>query len=302
MKYQLAIASFAIWSLSVLSLPAQNPADQPPAVTRIENSRTGETLTLADLLDSLSRSDVVFLGEQHDNDSGHTFQFDVIKGLVEQGHSIAISTEQFERDVQGALDDFLSGRLDEEAFLKAARPWKNYAEHYRPIIEFAKENKLPVIAGNVPRRIASTVSSGKQPATEDHPFLPRNTTTTKNAYWEKFQATMQGHMGADGETKMEQFFASQCLKDDAMAEAITDFIAINAHQPRIVIHLCGHFHSDYGLGTVSRVIQRRPLTRVSVVTMESLEKNDSQTEESNLRDRAHFTFWTIKNSKPETKE
>ncbi len=306
MKSYLSIVSFILYEIivgsSASSLLAQENDDKQPEtpVVRIENSRTGTTLILNDLVDSLGQSDVVILGEQHDNDSGHEFQLGVIKGLANSGHSIAITTEQFERDVQGSLNDYLSGRLSEDQFLNDSRPWKNYSEHYRAIIEFAKENKIPVIAGNIPRRIASAVSQGKQPATEDFVFMPRQTNSPKNAYWEKFKASMEGHMGTDDEFKIEKFFASQCLKDDAMAESITDYLAINSHKPKIVVHLCGHFHSDFGLGTAARVMQRRPLTRLSVVTMESLDKANDKPTQASLRARSHFTFWTAKNQNSES--
>lgn len=304
MKLQLATLSFVV-SLVVFVHPAQcqqatdGEHETKPAQPLIQNSRTGETIDVGRLCESFSQSDVVFLGEQHDNDSGHEFQLKVIQELVGRGHAIAISTEQFERDVQGALDDYLSGRLDEDKFLEVSRPWKNYREHYRPIIEFAREHKIPVIAGNIPRRVAASVSRGKSPAAEDRALLPRQTTASKNAYWQKFKATMEGHMGTDDGNKLELFFASQCLKDDAMAEAITDFMATNSHQPKIVVHLCGHFHSDYGLGTVARVMQRRPLTRFSVVTMESVDNWKDTATLANLSARSHFTFWTVGNRKPE---
>lgn len=305
MKSFLAISSFLFFGLLVAS--TSNPVvaqdsdggEPKPSNVRIENSRTGADLQLNELVDSLSQSDVIFLGEKHDNDSGHKFQLDVIKGLVKSGKSIAISTEQFERDAQGSLNDYLSGHLDEDEFLKTSSPWKNYHEHYRPIIEFAKENKIPVIAGNIPRRIASLVSQGKQPAVEDEAFMPRQLNSTPNAYWKKFKATMEGHMGADGESKMQLFFASQCLKDDAMAESITDWMAVNTHEAKIIVHLCGHFHSDYGLGTVERVLQRRPLTRFSVVTMESSKNAKEKQTLASLGARSHYTVWTVENKKPE---
>ena len=59
---------------------------------------------------------------------------------------VVLSLEQFERDAQPALDDYLAGRIDEAAFLAKARPWGNYREAYRPLIEFCKARGLPVVA------------------------------------------------------------------------------------------------------------------------------------------------------------
>lgn len=297
MKIHLLCCVF-ISLLSGSVLAQDNPSiKKEDSTPLLEDCRTGEDITVEQLVSHLTRCDVVFLGEQHDNDSGHQFQLDVIRELVKQGRSIAISTEQFERDVQGSVDDYLSDRIGEDEFLNVSRPWKNYKQHYRPIVEFAKEHKIPVLAANIPKRIASNASSGNEIAIADAPFVPRNSTTTKNAYWQNFSATMKGHLGVDGAEKLEKFFASQCLKDDAMAETITDFLATNSHEKKIVVHLCGHFHSDHGLGTVARTVQRNPLLRFIVTTMETPSADNKPADVEKIRSRGHYIFWTTKNRK-----
>ncbi len=317
MKITLMI-SFLILSF-VTALAAQDESTATATLEptpRLEDCRKRVDIDAKQLVADLAQCDVLFLGEQHDNDSGHQFQLDVIRELVDQGYAVAISTEQFERDAQGAVDDYLAGRIDEEHFRKVSRPWPNYEKHYRPIIEFAKEHNLPVLASNVPRRIATHVGEGKEIAVVDKSFVPRSSTAPPDAYWQNFAATMKGHVGVDGADKLKQFYASQCLKDDGMAEAITDYLAKNSHQPKIVVHLCGHFHSDFGLGTVARVLQRNPLARVTVVTMESQpaqgdsadphSSDKEKTDSSDVHSRAHYVFWTIKNQgkdeKPEEEE
>ena len=293
------VASF----FSALHCTAQTDSAESPEHenTRIQCNRTDKQIDIEQLVDAIEKSDVIFLGEQHDNDSGHQFQLHVIRTLAQRGHAVAVSMEQFERDTQGAINDYLAGRIDEDQFLAASRPWKNYKKHYRPIVEFAKQTSLPVIAGNIPRRIAGDVAQGKPVAFADRAYAPRNVATPKDVYWQKFKATMEGHMGTGSEDKMEKFYASQCLKDDAMAEAITDFLATNSHRRKIVVHLCGHFHSDYGLGTVARVVSRRPLTQCTVITMESSEAEKDKSKPTDLKNRAHFVYWTVKNKSQETK-
>lgn len=291
----------SLFSALLCYAQTESPETADPPDTRIQCNRTDKQIDMEQLLDAIEKSDVIFLGEQHDNDSGHRFQLDVIRLLVERGHAVAISMEQFERDTQGAVNDYLAGRIDEKQFLATSRPWKNYPQHYRPIVELAKQNSLPIIAGNVPRRIAGEVAQGKQVAFADRAYTPRNVATPKDVYWQKFKATMEGHMGTGSDDKMEKFYASQCLKDDAMAEAITDFLASNSHRRKIVVHLCGHFHSDYGLGTVARVVSRRPLTQCAVITMENADSEKDKPKTADLKNRAHFVYWTVKNTSQETK-
>lgn len=289
----LAILWFVCSSVGVL---AQEMKDTGIVQSRpmIMNSKTGTEVKLEQLVNELAQCDVAFLGEQHDNDAGHEFQFNVIRALVDRSIDVVIATEQFERDVQGVVDDYLAGRIDEEEFLEKSRPWKNYTKHYRPIIELAKAKHLPVLAANVPRKLASGVVDGKTKKSGQHVFLPRSTSAPEDSYWQNFAETMKGHMGAEGAEKLKKFYAAQCIKDDAMAESITDYLARNQHRPKLVVHLCGHFHSDYGLGTAARVVQRKPLARISVVTMETIPES-GKPEMDGVRERGHFVFWTVKN-------
>jgi len=276
---------------------AAEPTDSPAVY--ITDNRTDGRLELAQLVERLKSADVIFLGEKHDNDAGHQFQLEVIQASHAAGCDLAIGMEQFERDVQGAVDDYLAGKISEEEFLAVSRPWKNYPEHYRAIVEFAKANRLPILAGNLPRKLATAVSEGKTLEPHQMAFSARSTSAPKDRYWDNFVRTMQGHMGADGNEMMIKFYASQCAKDDAMAEAITDHLVTNRHRPRKVVQLCGHFHSDYGLGTVARVQSRLPLVSSVVVTMEMIPEAGTKPADKEW-DRANFTLWTIPNkAKPE---
>ena len=120
----------------------ETPAE--PVVPHITSTQSNLPLEIGQLIDELTHCDVIFLGEQHDNDSGHLFQLQVIQGLADRGLNLVISTEQFERDVQGVVDDYLEGRITEEDFIAKSRPWPNYQQHYRPIVEFAREKNIPV--------------------------------------------------------------------------------------------------------------------------------------------------------------
>ena len=124
--------------------PAAAPTDSQAVY--ITDNRTDGRLDLAQLVERLKTADVIFLGEKHDNDAGHQFQLEVIQTLHAAGCDLAIGMEQFERDVQGAVDDYLAGKLSEEDFLAASRPWKNYPEHYRAIVELTLEKRKGSVA------------------------------------------------------------------------------------------------------------------------------------------------------------
>ena len=272
-------------------------------VFAILSARTGQQLDLDELARDLSTKDVVFLGEEHDNNVGHQLQLEIVKRLHGLRPDLVLSMEMFERDVQGTLDDYLRGRIDEETFLKHSRPWPNYEKHYRPIIEYAKANGLEVIAANAPRPLTRKVTAGGMAAIEGRIFVAQSVTSKKDVYFDKFKEAMREHPG-DGLTKevLERFYLSQCLKDDTMAESIYRFRATHPARRPLIVHLCGKFHSDFGLGTVVRLLMRDPLCQVGVVTMEASKEPEKLKLEGDLDRRAHYILSVPEEPKKEKKK
>lgn len=253
---------------------ATGPAGTPtPACLELPAVRE---VALSEAADALAACDVVFLGEEHDNDVGHALQLLLTELLLRRRGALALSLEMFERDVQGTLDRYLAGEIDEERFLAESRPWGNYAEHYRPAVELARSRGLPVLAANVPRDLARRVSARGLDAVEGEPHAAREVHLGDGPYRARFaEAITGGHPGFEP-GKLDRWYAAQCLKDDTMAESIADFLS----RPRgpLVVHWCGSFHSDYGLGTVERLLMRRPDLRVGVVSMISGELDEKALE------------------------
>jgi uncharacterized iron-regulated protein len=228
------------------------------------DTATGETVDLETMADALVDMDVVFLGEEHDNSVGHELQLALTQLLLERRGSLVISLEMFERDAQNLLDLYLAGAIDEAYLLEHGRPWPNYAEHYRPLVELAKAEGLPVLAANCYRPLASRVGKQGRWSVVGEPWAAARVDAGPGAYRDKFVGLMGEH-AADMGKGLDKFFAAQCLKDETMAESIARVLA---EEPRpLVVHLNGYFHSDGGLGTVERLLHRVPDARVGLVTM-----------------------------------
>ena len=236
-------------------------------------SRSG-MIQFDEFITQIARADVVFLGEYHDDPATHRLQLDIFKALyyARQGR-ISLGMEQFERDVQPVIGTYLANGLTEDEFLAESRPWPNYDRDYRPLVEYCREMCLPVVATNCPRPLASKIAKeGYEVAwdsytADERMWLCRETTHPRDAYWQLFSGLMGGGghgMGIDEEV-VANYYAAQCLKDDTMAESIS--LQLESIPYRLVVHTNGSFHSDYGLGTVSRVKTRLPLSRVVTVAI-----------------------------------
>ncbi len=227
----------------------------------------GNSSDLSKILEAAGQSDVVFLGEQHDDSVAHKLQFEIFKSAFEKyaaNRKITLSLEMFERDTQTVLDEYLRDLISEKHFLAASRPWNNYETDYRPLVEFAKERNLPVIAANAPRRYVNMVArlgtnSLEKLSTKAKTWLaPLPFAASSKAYSDKFNALMGGHGSSN-------ILDSQTLWDATMA----DSIAGNLKKDSLIIHLNGSFHTENRLGTVEHLLKFKPKTRVLVVTMRS---------------------------------
>ncbi|MEE9394391.1 MAG: ChaN family lipoprotein [Planctomycetota bacterium] len=253
------------------------------------STSSGLQLDVEALADRLANADVVVLGEEHDNVSGHDMQGRIFKALAERRPDIVLATEMFERDVQGVLDDYLAGRIDEKVMLKNARPWRDYKRFYRPMVELARERGFDVIAANAPTKEMRTLAFKGADKLKPSRWHASVSEAPKDRYWKLFQEAMADHAGVGSEDSIYGVYKSQCMKDDTMAESIVEYLDARPYRRPLVVFLCGKFHSEYGLGTVSRILKRRPLTRIEVCTMVSAE-DPTEIKGKEYRDRAHYIF------------
>lgn len=258
---------------------------------------TGARIEMADLVRELARADVVFIGEEHDNTAGHEAELAVLRELHKARGDVVLSLEMLERDVQGTVNDWLKGRIDDAALAAHARLWPNHAKDYAPLLRYAKENGIDVIAANVPRPLAKLVSEHGAVAVAGLAHTPRRTTADDDLYARRFKDTMKEHMGAAGDDMLQRFYAAQCLKDDAMAESIADFLATHPARKPLVIHYAGRFHVEEGLGTVARFLARQPLARTAVLLLPSHKSPEAATA-AEFQGKAHFV-WVCPEQKKE---
>ena len=238
---------------------------------QFSDAQSGKNLTAAQLASKLQKYDVVFFGEYHDQSEIHQYELELLEAMYKaKGAKLALSMEMFEADNQSKLNNFLADTLSEENFLAASRPWPNYRTDYAPLVNFAKEKKMPVIAANVPRFLAAHVAKNNA-STEGveaqyQQWLPKHTYAPEGAYKDKFYA----HMSSPAAPmkmppqRLAAVYAAQCLKDDKMAESIAAFA--DAHQNMQILHINGCFHSDAHLGTAQKLEALRPELKVAVIT------------------------------------
>jgi uncharacterized iron-regulated protein len=261
----------------------------PEAHYRAFDSK-GTPVKLQNIADALDGADVLIIGETHDDPVAHLLEAEMLRRADEryaQAQSkkrpVALSMEMFERDVQTPLDEYLAGLITERNFLQSSRPWPNYSTDYRPLIEYAREHHLPVIAANAPARYVSRVSANgpdslnvlSKQAKSWLPPLPFPPASAD--YAAKFNSFMQSAMGGPQAATPSSAQAqpnphgsmhlldAQDLRDASMADAIADFLKHN--KDALVVQVNGTFHSEERMGVPEQIRHYRPKARVVVVTI-----------------------------------
>src|SRR2546423_3280790 len=266
----------------------------PEAHYRAFDSK-GRAVKLDEIVGALDQADVLIVGETHDDPVAHLLEAELLRRADERyaqtslrKRTLALSLEMFERDVQTVVDEYLAGFITERHFLLSSRPWKNYETDYRPLVEYAREHHLPVVAANAPARYVSRVSthgpdSLKELSKDAKAWLPPLPYPSASAdYAAKFKRFMQGAMsgpppapqpspmtpGAQAQANPHgsaHLLAAQTLRDASMADAIAEFL--KQRRDALVVHVNGTFHSEEHMGVPEQIRHYRPKARGIVVTI-----------------------------------
>lgn len=243
---------------------------------RLIDPTTGETVSIEMAAQTLANADVVFLGETHRHPGNHIAQMALFRAIHQIKRDSALSLEQFERNVQPLLDQYLAGEIGEATLRDKGRAWDNYPVSYRPLVEYSKTHGLAVIAAEAPNMVVRCVGREGPGFLDTISADKRDWAAAKlhlddGPYKDRFIA-FAGDSGSHGEPASAEdevseavlrSFAAQVTRDDTMAESIVQHI--DANPGRTVVHLNGSFHSAAFLGTVERVKWRRPDLEIAVV-------------------------------------
>ena len=290
----------------VLWLSAAVLAQGGTVAVRVYDGARGVLTDFDTMVADISSADVVFVGEEHDSRNAHRLELSVLEGLARRQKSVVVAMEMFERDVQEPLDHFLMGHTSEDDFLRAARPWPNYATDYKPLVEFAIAHNWDVVGSNVPERIAAEVAkSGLEVLQTKSPdeqkwFAHDLRCPLDDDYFKRFAKAMRDHPvgSADPGSErqaLERMYFAQCLRDETMGEsvALAYNIAATGTTKPLVVHFNGTFHSDFGEGAAERARRRLPGRRVVVLSVLPVARQDAITPDASVRARGDYLLYTL---------
>ena len=265
------VAGFVSWTpVPAADAPA---ATMLPGQDEIHDTATAVVDTakvagLDGLLAQIEDKRIVYVGESHDHYEDHLNQLGIIRGLHERGRDLAIGTEFFQQPFQPVLDAFVAGTIGEAELLRQTEyfdRWRFDYRLYRPILRFARDHGIPVVALNLPKEITDQAGDGgiASLSAEQAAQIPADIDRDDEDYLERMKAVFAMHP-KDDDADFEHFLDVQLLWDEGMAERAAAYL--RAHPDKTLVVLAGTGHVEYGQGIPRRVGRRIDAPAATVVS------------------------------------
>lgn len=243
------------WKLAIGD-PARKDKEAPVVLDAITDTRTGESITPADLAARLDDVKIVFVGESHTDIFFHRVQLQVLQELKKRGRDVLVGLEMYPYTEQASLDLWNAGTMGEDEFVEKSRWYKNWGYHwhyYRDIFLFARREGLRMFAVNTPREVVSAVrKKGFENLTpEEAARIPPKVDVTNEEHKTLFRAFFAGEdnlMHTMSSAMFDGMFAAQCTWDASMGYNAVNALAKAGGPKSIMVVLIGSGHVAYGLG------------------------------------------------------
>jgi uncharacterized iron-regulated protein len=300
-------------TLSACALRMASPPPDTGVVTTARGAQlqgtvvelaTQRTLSFEAFVKAVAQAQVVAVGEEHYHPEIQAFELRLLQALVQhRPQRVALAMEFLERDMQSAVDAYLSGNSDAATLQTQVKATPAFIEYYFPLVQYARQAGVPLLALNVPRSLARRVTKeGLQAVAESllpperaymaATFLP--ITPQYRTYF--LQAVAAAHPLA--EEQRDRFVEAAHLKDDTMAESLVAFLERAADMT--VLAIAGRFHFDYGVAIPALLRQRRPHVTIQRVTAMAVAADDIIDLRDLVREALADYVWFAQ-PRPETK-
>ncbi|MEG3618636.1 ChaN family lipoprotein [Magnetovibrio sp. PR-2] len=221
----------------------------------------GTSLSTQTVIERMRTRDLVLLGETHTYADHHRWQMQTLSQLYLQNPDLILGFESFPRRVQGVLDKWVAGELNEDDFARDTdweTVWKYDIGHYMPLFQFARMNTIPMVALNVDRTLIRKISAnGWKNVPEDERLGVGDPAPAVQPYIDMLAAVYTRHDDKDASKTptldnpmFSNFVDVQLTWDRAMAEAADSALKAAETQGRTpqFVAIVGRGHMDHFLG------------------------------------------------------
>ncbi len=252
-----------------------------PLIGSVVKADTGEPVRFDELMETLIRSDVVYLSEKHDNPMHHAIQHRVIQALIDRGRAPILGFEFFSYQDTPLLLNLVDAEKKahspkmEKAVEQRVRKklgWDSQPDamwgYYWHLIRLGVENDLPVagldLSATQKRRITRKGLDGLSSLELQQLFSTKLSNRAYESYMKSIFVSV--HCGMDHGRMTERLYDTWVARNDRMALSVVElFKAVQTkdrdtkgRQTGPVVIIIGGGHTEYGLGVLDRVHHLKP--------------------------------------------
>jgi len=238
------------------------------------DAATGKSIEAEAFLAALRTKTVVYVGERHDQPIDHGVQYAILRQLHRDGTSLAIGMEMFQVPFQEPLHKWSAGLIDETVLRRETeydKRWGFDFSMYRPILEYARNRGIEVVALNAPQELAYAVAKDGVDALDPEQSAALPELDLAN---EQHRALFDAEFDVgehDAGNAVNQYYEAQVVWDETMGSRVAETLG-RPEGPMKMIVFAGRVHVKRGLGIPDRAAKRgaAPYAVVLPVTQQEL--------------------------------
>ena len=272
---------------------------------QIIDTTSGQAIRMDDWMRELAQQDVVYLGEEHHNRFHIEAALRVLRGLIERGRKPMLAMEMFGWDGQPALDQFVSRQeINRPLFLEQVHWLQNWGgpfEDYEPLVQFAQERRLSLVAMNPPKSLIKAVmKKGLVSAQSDpemvHWRMQDESIVDDPLYRGRIMRQLQQCHGGGEDKLYQSMYEASMVRDEGMAKTIVDRLVDLrlTGDPSMgpLVSYTGGGHIQYYVPVPKRVIRRAgaQVHQLSIY-MTAFEKDRASDLDEMIRDKIADYVW-----------
>ena len=266
LQIPLIVASASLTSACAIATDNVGTAADGHKATAATWIALGATEPMQSLIGKLADRRVVLVGETHTRFDHHLQQLAILRGLHQRNPNIALGVEWFQVPAQPHLDDFVAGRIGEAEMLDRTGyfdRWRFDYRLYRPVILYAKEHGIPIVALNAAVEITNRISEvGIAGLTPDEKAKVPDIDRSNTAYAEHLKQFFAQHPGGE-KRSFDRFLDVQLTWDETMADSAARYLRDNPGRRMVVMAGSGHIANRWGIP--DRLQRRLPDAAIATV-------------------------------------
>lgn len=224
-----------------------------PLVGAIVQSAGSPRLSPRQLIQALLQTDVILLGEKHDNPDHHALQRWVLRQVIQAGRRPGVVFEMMTDDQQFVIERYEGQQPEDATLLGKALAWESSGwsawTQYQPLADLAVRHGLPIIAGNLDQELTKNIQRFgflAIPGTRREQ-LGLNTPMTEDRFTTMQQDMQPTHCQKLPALQLLRMVLVQHARDAVMAEHLTRTFSRPDTDGAVLIAGSWHTRTDYGV-------------------------------------------------------